>query len=82
VKAEGSVYNVSTAREVTVNRLADLVIRLTGSRSTVQYVPRRDIDTIFRRVLSAERIRHDLGWYAHTSIDDGLIWTLAWMRGE
>lgn len=38
-KARGDVFNVGTDQEVTIRRLAEQVIRTTGSRSEIRHVP-------------------------------------------
>jgi UDP-glucose 4-epimerase len=37
--AVGEVFNVGSTEEVSINRLAELVIELTGSRSTIRRIP-------------------------------------------
>jgi UDP-glucose 4-epimerase len=37
--AVGQVFNVGSIEEVSINRLAELVIELTGSRSTIRHIP-------------------------------------------
>lgn len=78
-KAEGQVYNVGTGRETTVNQLARFVIEITGADVEPEYVDRRDIDNIRRRVLNIEKIRRELRWVPSITIERGLRLTHDWL---
>src|SRR4029453_13366597 len=54
-RAIGQAYNVGTGVETSVNRLADLIIDISGSSSEAEYLDRRDIDNIRRRVVNIEK---------------------------
>lgn len=72
----GSIYNVGTGRETSVNRLAELI------GGEVEHVGLRDIDNVSRRSLSFDRIRRDFGWEPKVELRDGLIHTLSWMESR
>jgi UDP-glucose 4-epimerase len=59
-KSVGQDYNIGTGVETSVNALAQNIIALSGSRSELTYIDRRDIDNIRRRVLNVEKIRQQL----------------------
>lgn len=71
-KAEGQTYNVGSGIEVTVNQLAQWVVKLTGSQAGVKYIDRIDIDNIRRRVLNIEKIRRELRWIPQYTLEQGL----------
>ncbi len=77
-KADGQVYNVATGREVTINELARLVYRIAGVECEPQYVDRRDIDNIRRRVMNIEKIRRELRWAPAFTLEQGLRRTWEW----
>ncbi|HKP87724.1 MAG TPA: NAD-dependent epimerase/dehydratase family protein [Blastocatellia bacterium] len=79
-KAEGQVYNVGTGRETTVNQLARMIIEITGARVRPEYVDRRDIDNIRRRVVNIEKIRRELRWVPSVIIEEGLRRTHQWLK--
>jgi UDP-glucose 4-epimerase len=81
-KAEGQVYNLGTGRETTVNQLAHLIMKITGSSAQPVYINRRDIDNIRRRVLNIEKIRRELRWTPSTTIEKGLEFTYRWIIEE
>ncbi len=71
-KAEGQTYNVGSGIEVTINHLAELILKLTGSSKGIEYIDRMDIDNIRRRVLNIEKIRRDLRWIPQYTLEQGL----------
>jgi UDP-glucose 4-epimerase len=63
----GEVYNVGGSGEVTIKQLAEKVIALTGSHSTITYTPYSDaypagFEDIQRRVPDTSKIKSVLGW--------------------
>lgn len=81
-KADGQVYNVGTGRETSVNALARQIIDVTGAGVEPEYVDRRDIDNIRRRVLNIEKIRRELRWTPSVTIEEGLRRTHSWLVGS
>jgi UDP-glucose 4-epimerase len=81
-KATGQAYNVGTGVETSVNRLARLIVEITGAPPNLQYVDRRDIDNIRRRVVNIEKIRRELRWTPAMTLEEGLRQTHAWLVGE
>jgi len=84
-EAVGEVFNIGSDKEVTINELAMLVKKLTGSSSEIKCMPYRDYygqsyeDTPRRQpdVRKAERL---LGFRAQVPLDQGLKRTIAWCR--
>lgn len=81
-KVEGEVYNVGSGIETSVNNLALEIIKITSSPSKIEYLDRRDIDNIRRRVLNIEKIRKDLKWVPKTTLREGLKKTYQWLLNE
>ena len=79
-KADGQVYNVGTGREVSVNQLAHLIVEITGGGVEPEYIDRRDIDNIRRRVVNIEKIRRELRWLPSCTIEQGLRRTYQWLK--
>jgi len=78
-KATGQVYNVGTGIETSVNRLAELIVEISDSSSELEYLDRRDIDNIRRRVVNIEKIRRELRWTPAATLEQGLRRTHAWL---
>jgi UDP-glucose 4-epimerase len=75
--AAGRVYNIGSTEEITIGKLADKIIKLTGSKSKKVLVPYekaygRPIDDMNRRVPNIERIESTIGWHPKTLLDDAL----------
>ncbi len=76
-RATGQVYNIGTNEEISIEELADKIIRITGSKSKKEFVPYevaygRPIEDMMRRVPSVERISKTIGWEPKTSLDETL----------
>jgi UDP-glucuronate decarboxylase len=69
--------NVGNPREITVRYLAETVIRLTGSRSTLEYRP-LPVDDPHRRCPDITLAGNVLGWHPTTELEDGLNRTIAY----
>ncbi len=73
--AAGTVYNLGSDREITINDLADLIIRLSGSASTKKYLSYeqaygRPFDDMFRRVPCLERIHQTVGYKPSYTLEE------------
>jgi UDP-glucose 4-epimerase len=84
-EAVGEVVNIGTDEEVSIKALAELMIRLAGSRSTVRFVTQTEVyepsyEDIRRRVPSIRKMRELLGVVPRVSLDDGLQRTIEWFR--
>jgi UDP-glucose 4-epimerase len=63
----GDVYNVGGTGEVTIKQLAEKVIALTGSQSTITFTPYSDaypagFEDIQRRVPDVSKVKNAIGW--------------------
>ncbi|WP_369199235.1 UDP-glucuronic acid decarboxylase family protein [Streptomyces sp. PU-14G] len=76
---ETGPMNIGNPHELSVLQLAELVKVLTGSSSTVEFVPRPVDDPAMRRpdISFAQRA---LGWEPKESIEGGLLRTIQWFR--
>ena len=74
-KAVGEIFNVGGTQEITIGRLAELVIALTGSPSTIVFVPyeqayEEGFEDMERRVPSIEKIQQLIGYKPTLSIEE------------
>lgn len=81
-RALGEVFNVGTGAETRVNELAALLAHITGSDKTPVHKDRRDVDNIRRRVVNIEKTRRALRWIPETTLEQGLLLTVAWQRAR
>ena len=83
--AIGQVFNISNTEEITIRDLAERVIVLTGSASTIQYVPYDEayapgFEDMQRRVPSLEKINRLTGYEPRHSLDDILQRVIAYEK--
>lgn len=80
-KALGHAFNIGGEEEVTMTQLAERVIAVTQSSSTIEYVPYADaypkgFEETMRRVPDTTKIRSMTGWKPQYSLD-GIIEDIA-----
>jgi UDP-glucuronate decarboxylase len=71
--------NLGNPREVTIMELAEKVIALTGSKSTIVKRPLPEDDPT-QRCPDISLAREKLGWEPKVSLEDGLEKTIAYFR--
>lgn len=74
---QGSVFNVGSDQEITIEQLADRVIELTNSKSPKTFVSYeqaygRPFDDMMRRVPCLDRIKEAIGYQVNISLDETL----------
>jgi dTDP-glucose 4,6-dehydratase len=69
--------NIGSEHELTVLRVAELIRKLTGSRSPIEFVPRPVDDPTTRRP-DLTLARSVLDWEPRTGVKEGLKRTIAW----
>jgi UDP-glucose 4-epimerase len=84
-EAVGQVFNIGNTEEITIRGLAERVITLTGSSSTIQYVPYDEayapgFEDMQRRVPSLEKITRLIGYKPRHSLDDILQRVIAYEK--
>lgn len=85
--ANGEIFNIGGIEEIPILDLARLIKRLsgTGGELQVEMVPYqsftgRPYEDVMRRVPDTTFARERLGFMAATSLEDGLLATIAWQR--
>lgn len=73
----GRVYNIGSTEEITIEALADRIIRLAESNSEKKFISYeeaygRAIDDMMRRVPDTSRIKKMIGWEHKTGLDEML----------
>jgi dTDP-glucose 4,6-dehydratase len=72
-------YNLGNPTEVTMLQLAETILRMTGSKSRIEFEPLPEDDPKHRRP-DITRASSKLGWEPEVSLDDGLGRTLEYFR--
>jgi UDP-glucose 4-epimerase len=81
-RADGLVFNLGTGTETTIIGMVEILTELLGKKVAYEYIDRRDIDNIRRRVMNIERIRTRLRWQPQVTLREGLRRTVAWFRNR
>ena len=71
--------NLGNAREVTIADIAQRVLDLSGSSSSIEYLPLPQDDPV-RRQPDTTRAQEILGWEAKVPLEDGLPTTIEYFR--
>lgn len=74
-----AVYNISTASEISVNSLVELLGKVAGKDRELHYLPAREGD-IYRSSLDNRAAVKDLGWRPGISLADGLATTYRFLQ--
>ena len=82
----GKVYNIGSDEEITIEKLAELVISKTDSNSRKQFVSYedaygREIDDMARRIPSLVRIREEIAYEPKISLDRSLEIIIDYFKG-
>ncbi len=82
-KANGEVFNIGTDRETTINELAEIMIKVSESKSKIEYVNQESIygksyEDIRRRVPDITKMKTVLNVTPEISLEDGMRKTVEW----
>jgi len=85
--AEGQIINIGVDRETSIGQLAELMIRISGSRSRVRLVPQQEVygdsyEDIPRRVPDTTRLRELLKFEPRVPLEEGMRRTIEWFRTQ
>jgi dTDP-glucose 4,6-dehydratase len=76
----GEVINLATGIDVSVSRIADLVLDVLGKPASLKEFVAERPGQVRRHIGSTEKAERLLGWRAGTSLEDGLGRTVQWYR--
>jgi dTDP-glucose 4,6-dehydratase len=79
-KVAGEVINLATGVDVSVSRIADLVLDVLGKPASLKDFVAERPGQVRRHVGSTEKALRLVGWRARTSLEDGLGRTVQWYR--
>ena len=76
---EAGPVNLGNPEELTIGSFAELVLKITGSKSTIEY-HELPVDDPTRRRPSIRRANEVLGWQPEVSVEEGIRRTVAWLQ--
>jgi UDP-glucose 4-epimerase len=86
-KCIGETFNIGSTDEITINNLANKVIKLTNSKSEIVYKKHSEVfgdnfEEPTRRVPDISKIKRVIGWQPQTSLDNIIIEIAEYMRAN
>jgi len=86
-QAVGEAFNVGCDQEISIANLAEQVIKLAESSSTIEYISYSEVygngfEDMKRRVPDISKIRRFVGWKPRVGLDDMLMRMIEYARGE
>jgi UDP-glucose 4-epimerase len=84
-EAVGQVINIGNKQEVTITQLAERVRNLSGSKSSIKFVPYDEayesgFEDMPRRVPDLSKIEHMIGYRTQHTLDDILVQVIDYFR--
>jgi UDP-glucose 4-epimerase len=76
--AASQTYNLDGREKITILRIAETVLRLTGSQRPIEFMPARGGDYAGTDV-SSEKARVELGWEPQFDFEEGMRRTVPWL---
>ncbi len=73
--------NLGRAEEITMSDLAKLILKLTESRSMIEYSA-LPLDDPQRRVPNLDKVQNELNYSASTDLTTGLLKMISWFKNE
>lgn len=70
--------NLSTEEEVSANQMAEMIKKLTNSKSKIIHIDQRPGQT-YRESVDSSKAKDLFGWMAKTTFQEGLIKTFKWL---
>ena len=75
------VFNIGNPNEITILQLAEKVISLTNSKSSIKFVELPEDDPMQRKPDIA-KANKKLNWFPEVSLEDGLMKTIEWVENS
>jgi nucleoside-diphosphate-sugar epimerase len=73
-------WNIGSGKETSVRELAELIVKLAGSKSEITNKPWRPGERGLRLFLSIEKAEKELSYFPTYSQEEGLVRTIDWIK--
>ena len=73
------VFNIGNPNEITILQLAEKIISLTNSNSSIKFVDLPEDDPMQRNP-DITKANEKLNWFPEVLLEDGLMKTIAWVE--
>lgn len=81
-QARRGAFNLGTGRQTTIKDLARMIIEATGSRSTIEFAPRRPWDHSTHREADISKAKTALGFAPSVTVPEGIVKTVEWFKAN
>jgi len=78
----GEFYNVGTGTRTSLQTIAEKLLKITGSKQKINYVPRSQATLVTSRVGCPKKATKDLNYTAEVSLDEGLTRLIEWRNAH
>lgn len=75
-------YNVGTGRRTSLKEIAEILLRLTGSRQPIHFAPRSQATLVRNRIGCPKRAMDEIGFSAEVTLEDGLQRLIEWRKSH
>ena len=75
-------YNVGTGKRTSLKTLAEMLLKLAGSKQSIRYAPRSQATLVRNRIGSPKRASEEIRFDAKDDLERGLNELIAWRRGH
>jgi len=76
------VFNIARGEEVSLNQLAETLLKVMGSNLKPEYGPERKVNPVSRRLADVKKAREQLGFLANIPLETGLRELVTWWQAE
>ena len=73
-------FNVASGVEVSINELAEALLKVMGSDLAPEYGPERSVNAVPRRLAETARADEQLGFVTRVDLHEGLERLVGWWR--
>ena len=86
-QVNGEVFNIGGPEEISIQELAERVIRVAGSRSSIRHIDYSEayapgFEDLKRRTPNTSKLNKAVGWSPQLSTEDALVRIRDWMKAE
>jgi UDP-glucose 4-epimerase len=84
MKAEttDTFYNIGTGKRTTLKELAELLLEITGSKNTINYIPRSSATLVRNRIGCTKKAKKQINFNAEIDLRSGLKQLIQWRESH
>ncbi len=75
-------YNVGTGHRTSLKEIAELLLRLSGSKATINYAPRSQATFVRNRIGCPKRATAEIGFTAKIALEEGMRRVIDWRKSH